>query len=381
MIRAFSHTLLTVLILSIFFPLKASLPIEFDAGTYGCPPGSTPYIKTLNPYIGNTTYDSIYLSECFSTAPVFSYSIADAGIQAGQTYTLYLHFAEIYHGVGNVNPSGGNQSRIFHVEVEGVRILDSLNIHKLAGPAAALVYRYDVTAGPDGDIDVDFIEVVGDPKISAFEVRALGEPSAFPPSTYIFHINTGNILPVELTSFSATATDKQTANLTWTTASEENNHGFEIQQGNLKSGFTTIGFVKGVGTSASISNYSFETQSLPSGTYLFRLAQKDFNGAVHFSQMVEVTIRPGTESLITQLFPNPARTETTLRVLSSKNQHIDVSILSMEGKTITPSIAEYTQYGEQTDIRLNVENLPNGTYIVKISCAGVVSWEKMTVIE
>ncbi|MEZ4771733.1 MAG: malectin domain-containing carbohydrate-binding protein [Bacteroidia bacterium] len=381
MIRTFSSTLLAILIFTYFQPVMASLPIEFDAGTYGCPSGSNSYIKSANPFISNTTYDSIYLSECFSPTASFTYSIADPDIVAGQTYTLYLHFAEIYHGAGNTNPSGGNQSRIFHVEVEGVRILDSLNIHALVGPAAALVYRYDVVVGVDGDIDVTFIKVVGDPKISAFEVKKFGDPSSFPPSTSIFHINSGNILPVELIDFTAKPIQNQAARLSWTTASENNNFGFDIQKANEKGVFYSIGFIKGVGSSSSSTNYSFDTQALTPGTHTFRLGQTDLDGSVHYSFLTEVTIASVEAPILTQLFPNPTRHEATLTLLTHETQTFTISILSTQGKLAKPAIHQVAQAGANTPVSLNVSDLPQGIYMIRISGNGITRWEKMVVRE
>lgn len=379
MLNTFSSTLLAILFFCFFQPLQASLPIEFDAGTYGCPAGSTSYIKSANPFISNTDYDSIYLSECFSSAASFTYTIADADIMIGQTYTIYLHFAEIYHGTGNTNPSGGNQSRIFHVEVEGVRILDSLNIHALAGPAAALVYRYDVEAGLDGNIDVTFVQVVGDPKISAFEVKAFGAPTSFPPTSYIYHINAGNILPVELVDFTAKPIQNQSARLSWTTATENNDRGFDVQIADNKGAFYSIGFVKGVGSSSSTTKYSFDTQPLDAGIHTFRLGQTDFDGTVHYSFLTEVTIAPADAPLLTELFPNPANQQTTLRLLADQTQTFTISILSSEGKLAIPAIHQTVQAGFSTEVSINVSDLPRGIYMIRISGNGITRWEKMVV--
>ncbi|MDX2248856.1 MAG: malectin domain-containing carbohydrate-binding protein [Bacteroidia bacterium] len=380
MIRSYSSfSLLAVLMFFNYRLLIAALPIEFDAGTYGCPAGSTSFIKSNSSLISNTNYDSIYLSECYSTSATFTYSIADAEIEAGQNYTLYLHFAEIYHGAGNTNPSGGNQSRIFHVEVEGVRILDSLNIHALVGPSAALVYRYDVVAGIDGDIDVTFVEVVGDPKISAMEVRTFGEASSFPPTTYIYHINTGGVLPVELADFSAIPLQNQTARLSWTTFSETNNLGFDVQKADSKGVFYSIGFVQGTGNASTTTTYSFETQALTSGNHIFRLGQVDLDGSVHYSFLTEVKISSPEESITTTLFPNPALNETSLRVLVDETQNIAVSVLALDGKTVKPAFYQQILAGLNTEITLNVMDLPQGIYMIKISGNGITRWEKMAV--
>ncbi len=53
--------------------------------------------------------------------------------------------------------------------------------------------------------------------------------------------------PVELSSFSASVSDGG-VNLVWTTATEKNNRGFEIERKSAGSGYSMIGFVEGNGT-------------------------------------------------------------------------------------------------------------------------------------
>ncbi|MBI4427601.1 MAG: hypothetical protein HY562_00610, partial [Ignavibacteriales bacterium] len=89
-------------------------------------------------------------------------------------------------------------------------------------------------------------------------------------------------IPVQLASFSATA-NRAAAELKWSTATEVNNYGFEVQrrwiQGSgftenhvpstliLEPNWTTIGFVAGSGTSTSQREYSYIDANLPSGRY------------------------------------------------------------------------------------------------------------------
>ena len=62
-------------------------------------------------------------------------------------------------------------------------------------------------------------------------------------------VNDVSVLPVELLSFEAKNNDK-TVDLTWTTASEGNNAGFDIERSADGKTFEKIGFVKGNGTTS-----------------------------------------------------------------------------------------------------------------------------------
>ncbi|MBK7255806.1 MAG: hypothetical protein IPI04_18315 [Ignavibacteria bacterium] len=53
--------------------------------------------------------------------------------------------------------------------------------------------------------------------------------------------------------------------LNWSTSSETNNYGFDIERSLINTEWNKIGFVSGNGTSSSINNYLFEDKNLNSG--------------------------------------------------------------------------------------------------------------------
>ena len=67
-------------------------------------------------------------------------------------------------------------------------------------------------------------------------------------------------VPVELISFTASA-NNSIVNLNWSTATELNNSGFEIQRKNENSEWISIGFIKGFGTTTTQNNYSYTDQN------------------------------------------------------------------------------------------------------------------------
>src|SRR5690606_2429216 len=71
----------------------------------------------------------------------------------------------------------------------------------------------------------------------------------------------GRTVPVELVSFSAEV-DNSNVLLSWITASEINNSGFEIQRASSSTSprqedWVTIGFVSGFGTTTETKTYTF----------------------------------------------------------------------------------------------------------------------------
>ena len=100
----------------------------------------------------------------------------------------------------------------------------------------------------------------------------------------------GNVpLPVELTSFTAAA-GSNAVELRWTTATEAENYGFEVERESVNSEQLTVnrwekvGFVQGHGTSSSPHNYSFADAFAVTGSYSYRLKQIDRNGSFEVQQ-------------------------------------------------------------------------------------------------
>ena len=87
-------------------------------------------------------------------------------------------------------------------------------------------------------------------------------------------------IPVELTSFVASV-NENSVTLNWTTATETNNLGFEVQR-NSGSDYQAIGFVTGNGTTTETQEYSF-TDIVTTGSYSYRLKQVDYDGTFSYS--------------------------------------------------------------------------------------------------
>ncbi len=120
--------------------------------------------------INNTSDDQLYQSERWG---VYTYNIPVSG---SGTYTVNLHFAEIYFGVKTDNPVG---RRVFDVFVENQKVLANFDIAKEAGPATALVKSFSVNV-TDGNVTIRTQAVKNNPKISAIEVIS-GSGGGTPP--------------------------------------------------------------------------------------------------------------------------------------------------------------------------------------------------------
>jgi uncharacterized repeat protein (TIGR04076 family) len=106
--------------------------------------------------------------DVYSTERYGDFAYTLAGLEAGASYTLRLHFAELYFS------SAGK--RVFHVEANGRRILERFDIVAAAGgPLKAIVREAAVAADAEGKIRIAFAQGGADlPKLSALELLAPG---------------------------------------------------------------------------------------------------------------------------------------------------------------------------------------------------------------
>ncbi|MBP9191370.1 MAG: Cys-Gln thioester bond-forming surface protein, partial [Ignavibacteria bacterium] len=92
-------------------------------------------------------------------------------------------------------------------------------------------------------------------------------------------------LPVELASFNANVTGRN-VDLSWTTSSESNNAGFDIERRSAEgTEWTKVGNVSGNGTSTLIHDYSFTDRNVLTGKYNYRLKQTDYNGNFEYHNL------------------------------------------------------------------------------------------------
>jgi choice-of-anchor B domain-containing protein len=193
---------------------------------------------------------------------------------------------------------------------------------------------------------------------------------------YVLRFN-GNI-PVELTSFSAFV-DNNNVTLNWSTSTEKNNLGFEIQRKNA-SDFYTIGFVEGNGTTTEIKNYSFTDRNLQMGNYNYRLKQVDFDGKTSFSEEVNVEVTSPASFSLSQNYPNPFNPSTNIKFSIPTSGYVNLSVYNVVGEKVGEIVNEILPEGEYSTT-FDAKNLPSGIYIAKLSAANINHSIKMTLIK
>jgi hypothetical protein len=120
-------------------------------------------------------------------------------------------------------------------------------------------------------------------------------------------------LPVQLARFEATR-QGEAALVSWATASELKNKGFEVQSSPDGQQFHALTFVAGAGSSASTRSYQYLDQEAgKSGLRYYRLRQLDLDGTATFSPVRAVQF--GRLAATLTVAPNPFKNELILHLL------------------------------------------------------------------
>lgn len=188
---------------------------------------------------------------------------------------------------------------------------------------------------------------------------------------------TFSFIPVELVSFSAEVLAGNVS-LSWITASELNNYGFQIERRNAESGeWMNIGFVNGNGSSTEMRYYSFSDNSVPVGKYFYRLKQLDFSGSYEYSDEVEVTILEVLNDFtLNQNYPNPFNPSTKISFSIPQNGFTSLKVYDVLGNEVANIIEGVLSEGNY-DIQFNASGLSSGIYFYSLTSGEFTKTLKM----
>lgn len=187
-----------------------------------------------------------------------------------------------------------------------------------------------------------------------------------------------SLLPVELTSFSAKVQGNSVL-LSWSTATEKNNMGFEVQRSLDSKNFASVGFVNGKGTSTTVNNYSYSDNTVSAKCY-YRLKQVDFNGNYEFSPAIEVESMGVTNYTLSQNYPNPFNPSTQIKFALPKDGFVTLKVYNVLGKEVASVVNEYKTSGNYT-VNFSAKSLSSGIYFYTIKADGFTQTKKMTILK
>lgn len=187
-------------------------------------------------------------------------------------------------------------------------------------------------------------------------------------------------IPVELISFTAKAEANEVL-LNWSTASETNNSGFEIQRKHDSKDWDVIAFVSGRGTTLEQFNYSYNDQVKSSGIYSYRLKQIDFDGSYKYSEEITIEVDILTDYYLSQNYPNPFNPSTTIEFsLPEDLSNVKLSIYNSLGEKVA-ELVNTTLTAGHYQYQWNAGNFATGMYIYELRTDKFVSVKKMLLVK
>ena len=161
-------------------------------------------------------------------------------------------------------------------------------------------------------------------------------------------------LPVNMQSFTVKK-DGTHSQLTWVTASESDNIGFDVQRSLDGRNWTNIAFVAGAGTSTTERTYLYTDLTPAKGTNYYQIKQRDFNNHGTYSEVRQVTFA----NLATLVYPVPTNDKIVIELIDARLIGTQAVISDLQGKMLR----QVTITKMQQEISLAA--LPAGTYLLK----------------
>jgi len=205
---------------------------------------------------------------------------------------------------------------------------------------------------------------------TTYYVRVYGYNNGSGFGTFTVTYVAAATLPITLQSF--VGERKGNSNiLTWVTANENNNKGFEIQRSIDGKNFTALSFINSKALGGNSSNniiYNFEdAKLLPSTTGYYRLKQVDNDGKFSLSNVVIIKAGTFNTIQIVAAYPNPVKNITNISLESPTNTKLQITVVDAMGKQV--AIHNVAVQKGQNNIPLQLASLQAGTYFIKAICA------------
>jgi hypothetical protein len=314
-----------------------------NTDTYGFPVG-TDVDYRLAELINDELSGIYYIDASFTTSPDHSGGAEldeDKAVDFGTPYDTII--AGAWQFVPNLQPSSGSYNLKLYFDGGGE------NPFNLSNNTFGILRR------PDNSDNAADWDAIGTINANGGEGRLVSHGYALRMGYNSFSEYTiaeaDGPLPIELTRFEVNCQGSEKL-LSWTTATEINNHYFTLERSFDALHWEVAGTVQGAGTSLTIINYTFTDTRQDYRTVYYRLKQTDYDGTFEYSRIISANCASNTLSI----YPNP---NSGLFEVSGLTRGTTLYIYSSLGQLLHSQVAYSTTEVIQT------RNLSPGTYILK----------------
>ncbi len=204
-----------------------------------------------------------------------------------------------------------------------------------------------------------------------------------------FYVSAGNgqifkyalpFVPVELSSFFSTLRNNEVT-LNWSTATELNNAGFEIERSNDLQNWISLGFTPGFGTTTEPHNYKYTDANLSIGSYYYRIKQIDLDGTYKYYYLgSEIEIGVPLEFSLDQNYPNPFNPSTTISFTITNDSKVTLKVFDILGSEVATLVNEVKKSGRHT-VDFNAAGFTSGVYLYRLQAGEFTETKKMNLLK
>lgn len=196
-------------------------------------------------------------------------------------------------------------------------------------------------------------------------------------------------LPVQLASFTALTMSASSVELKWTTLSETNNFGFEVERSyETPTAFTTIpnSFRPGRGTTLETTHYTYTDKDQGGSVRYYRLKQMDLDGKIHLSDQIRVDVLTSVKDqsapaayALSQAYPNPFNPSTIIKYALPADGFVRIHVMNQLGQTVKTLFEGNTSAGYH-QVTFDATGLASGVYFYRIEAGKFVDTKKVVFI-
>ncbi len=339
----------------------------------------------LEPSPGNMTSMQNAVDERHNTP-----SIIDLQAQYDDSYKLRVEYTVV-----NTIPSGNYKLRV--VVVENDLYFNAPNGETHFDHVLRKYYPdangTSIDLAAKGDHDILYFDLTMDAtwNLDNIEIFAFIQDDVMKEVAQAAKATYSQYVPVELTTFNAIA-EGNNVTLSWETATESNNNGFEVERTVVNNSANTaspenlnwekIGFVEGKGTSSQSNIYKFsdDISALTGQTIAYRLKQIDFDGTYSYSQTVEVENILPSKFELSQNYPNPFNPTTTIAYQLPFDSKVELKVYDLLGNLVATVVNEKQSAGSHK-VKFSSSKLTSGVYFYRMTAGGFTKTKKMTVLK